>query len=383
MTKDQLIAIIDSGNITAIDRLIANKDMKLQMSQSDLMALGIRGIDYNQTGYRKKDDNLDVLFVKCLIRCAEHTNSRYIHLYDNISYRVKLDYLQGKYEKIYGSMVYSLRGSNKQSLFDSLTAEKRQEMIAQLEEKLRHQEDKLMDNETAHRNALRTMKRLLAAKEMNSNELSFFISAQYDWKISPMNVQFYYENIYNPSLAHTKDSVYVYKPQEVLFNYISEEYPEKSFVLFLLQKFCPGDVLSFLYEIYPDNPEEDTPFPFYEMEKILMPLLPQMAEIAGHTLLHSAVVNGDIALVRELINYNPKLIDEKTKPSLRDGFPCYAESRDACELADYTIEQIKLKYKRCNKDSESPKIYKFQLNRLYEIKKLLEDRRKKKVSFSR
>lgn len=378
MNNEQVVAIIDSGDITAVNRLIADKDIKLRLSHSDLNALNCRDIDYTQTEYRKKNDNLDVLFLKCLVHCAGCTDRRYGYILDSISYRVKLNYLQGKYEKIYGSMVYNLRGSNKQSIFDSLSAEKRQEMIAQLEEQFRQQEDKLMDNETAYRNTLKVMKRLLTVKKMNSEELLYFLYANNDWKISPMNVRFYYENIYNPSLVQTKDSIYVYKPQDILFNYISDEHPEESFVLFLLKKFRPEDVLPFLYKIYRENPDEDEtlPFPFYEMEKILMPHLPQMAEVAGHTLLHAAVVEGDIALVRKLVNGNPKLIDEKTKPSRRTIFPCYAESRDAWELADYTIKQLKSEYERYEEGLESKKMQEFRLNRQNEIKKFLEDRRR-------
>lgn len=164
-----------------------------------------------------------------------------------------------------------------------------------------------------------------------------------DYYINEISTPYFYDNIY-PHTVYFSDEIDLecFSPTEVFSQTIHLSAPMSDEIIsYFLSKNINK---SFFFEkIYPDvyDPDNELP-PYlpYMVEKQIMRIWPEIQEISGHTLLHAAIINGDILEVKKILKQNHSMIYVKTNPKHVHSYKEYGKTPyTPLELANYAIDK--------------------------------------------
>jgi len=347
------ITAIEGGNINSIDSLIeAKTDFTLLQSDD----VGYWNIKFSQI----RNNTLGRIYYYCLNKNRDYSNSKHLLEYYQNANRINLEYKKGNTSQIFGEDIYILNADT--------TKNDKEEFDLEI---------KQLDSITkAINNNLKILHHIiLKRKNIKENEAQRIIYAagadEGDWSIEPLSFLYFYENIYPHSeLFSGEVNVENFNPIRIFRSYVAVDRPNKDVLTYLLSNINKKEIEELLPELYPERETDEwdrelsETIPSYKVEVMLTARYPGISAYSGHNLLHAAIVNVDLDLVKELTS--TRLMREKTSPIHSYFYSTYGDKPMLpVELAIYKERQWVGEYNSDKSNQRLPQ--KFRLQQLRKI----------------
>ena len=351
---------LESCDTIAIDALL-QQNVNFELLKPD--AVSSWGIDYVSV----KDDNLSKVYYYCLNLNRQYCYNSVLQNYYYVSYLTNSDFNNHQEDKVFGDRV-NLISINKIDA-DSLAFK---------------QKELLESNQKNLKKNLQVLEYIIGKRghiqDYEAQRLIYSAGGdEQDWQMEKESLMFFYECVYGkPALFSENVDLDDYKPELVLLSYVSTAMPDEDVLLYLLKKIDPSKMDYLFRRMYPvrDTDEWDRDLaeslPSYESEKVLMFDFPWMSRFTGYNLLHAAIINVDIELVRKLVLADKRLLNRKTE-QLHLYFNCLYGDKPftPLELAYYKQNEWQEKYD--NDRAFQTLAYQFRLKQIQKIIEFLED----------
>ena len=347
----QWVIAMTSGNIIAVDSLIEQQASFPLLDTNDLNYWDVEFSDI-------ENDLLSKIYYYCLNKNRSHASTIELFKYYYNNDLIHSYYTDGDYDKIYRNEIFYLRDSN-----DSIDYE--------YDNKIKLLSDALSKNlEVLHHI-------ILKRKNITWREAARMIYAvgpnDAEWGIEPISVLYFYKKIYpHPELFSSERD---FSLENTFLFYVATEQPDNEVLHYLINNIDSKKMEELFVDLYPERDTDEwdrdlsEAIPSYSAEVILMQKYPQISQYSGYNLLHAAIVNVDINLVRQLINTNLK--QEKTVSRHSYFYEMYGDKPlSPLELALYKQKQWKDEYDKDDSDQKLPE--KFRLQQIKKIIELLE-----------
>lgn len=352
ITKEWITAL-NCGNTESIDSLIETK--------TNFPLLQAKDVDYWNVSFSEiKNSSLSKIYYYCLNRNRDYANRKSLLEYYHKANQVNLYYREGDTSQIFGDDIYTLNS-------DTANNYKRDFEIE--EQKNKAIADSLNSN-------LRILNYIIQKrKNIREEEAQRMVYAaggdEGDWSIEPLSFLYFYNNIYpHPELFSPNTNLDQFSPITIFRSYVAIDRPNNDVLTYLLNNIDKEALEEILPLLYParDTDEWDRELtetiPSYRAETVLMKEYSDISKYSGYNLLHAAIVNIDLNLVKKLALTS--LMQEKTQPIHSYFYSMYGDKPLLpLKLAIYKQKQWMSEYSLNKSNQRLP--LKFRLEQIRKI----------------